>query len=133
MAQECPVQSRRLGRHAQLLSASANAPSLRAGARGEGVAELQGVLADLGFSLPITFRSGQADGAYGAETETAVRDFQQRNGLVADGIAGRATITALDELIVANPMLDTADLAAERLQLAKTMGLPLANKPSAYW
>ncbi|RSM66622.1 hypothetical protein DMH03_05835 [Amycolatopsis sp. WAC 01376] len=36
-----------------------------------------------------------ADGVYGAGTESVVREFQRRAGLVADGIAGPRTLAAL--------------------------------------
>ncbi len=35
------------------------------------------------------------DGHYGSETEEAVKEFQENNGLVADGIAGQKTIEKL--------------------------------------
>ena len=35
---------------------------------------------------------GAVDGIYGPKTETAVRKFQQKNGLTPDGIAGPATL-----------------------------------------
>lgn len=35
------------------------------------------------------------DGIYGSQTESAVRDFQQRNGLQVDGFAGPETLRAL--------------------------------------
>jgi peptidoglycan hydrolase-like protein with peptidoglycan-binding domain len=36
-----------------------------------------------------------ADGAFGLGTKRAVRDFQAKNGLVADGIAGPNTLKKL--------------------------------------
>ena len=41
------------------------------------------------------FCSDQPTGAFTAGTTTAVRSFQRAHGLVADGIAGRATLAAL--------------------------------------
>ena len=38
---------------------------------------------------------GEADGVYGQETYDAVRLFQQRNGLTADGVAGSQTLAAM--------------------------------------
>ena len=38
---------------------------------------------------------GTIDGSYGPSTESAVKQFQQAHGLVADGIAGSKTIAAL--------------------------------------
>ena len=35
------------------------------------------------------------DGHYGSETEEAVKEFQENNGLVADGIAGQKTMEKL--------------------------------------
>jgi peptidoglycan hydrolase-like protein with peptidoglycan-binding domain len=56
---------------------------LKRGAHGEAVEKLQQRLA-IG-----------ADGRFGRGTEQAVRDYQMANGLVADGIAGPATLTRL--------------------------------------
>ena len=38
---------------------------------------------------------GPVDGVYGSKTTKAVRSFQQKNGLTADGVAGPATLKAL--------------------------------------
>ena len=59
-------------------------PTLRKGDRGESVKYLQELLNDHGFALA-------ADGKFGSGTETAVKNFQQKNGLTADGIVGPAT------------------------------------------
>jgi peptidoglycan hydrolase-like protein with peptidoglycan-binding domain len=61
---------------------------LRRGARGAAVAALQTALTARGHPLA-------ADGMFGPATERAVRAFQSRAGLVADGIAGSATMAAL--------------------------------------
>ena len=41
------------------------------------------------------YYSGSADGIYGPKTKSAVKSFQQKNGLVADGIVGKKTAAAL--------------------------------------
>jgi N-acetylmuramoyl-L-alanine amidase len=38
---------------------------------------------------------GPVDGVYSSEVEAAVREFQRRNSLSEDGIAGQATMRAL--------------------------------------
>jgi peptidoglycan hydrolase-like protein with peptidoglycan-binding domain len=53
---------------------------LKQGTRGDAVKKLQEKLA-VG-----------ADGQFGPGTEKAVRDYQQKNGLVPDGAAGPATL-----------------------------------------
>lgn len=55
--------------------------------------ELQLKLNKLGYSC------GTADGIFGKNTETALLKFQEENGLSADGYAGPATFTKLDQLI----------------------------------
>ena len=65
--------------------------TIRKGAKGPTVVEAQGLLLRAGYSLP---RHG-ADGSYGAETEAAVKAFQQAHGLKADGIVGPKTWAAL--------------------------------------
>ncbi len=63
--------------------------TLRYGMQGEDVALVQQRLIELGFL------SGSADGEYGTSTMKAVKAFQQRNGLSADGIAGTKTYKVL--------------------------------------
>jgi peptidoglycan hydrolase-like protein with peptidoglycan-binding domain len=58
------------------------------GAVGPAVRQIQIALVALGYPLDV-------DGGYGPRTEAAVRDFQQRNGLEVDGIAGPDTQVAL--------------------------------------
>ena len=66
-----------------------NMPTLRRGNQGEAVEELQALLnAKFGFSLEI-------DGNFGKATETAVKEFQKKNGLTADGVVGKKTWAAL--------------------------------------
>ncbi len=62
--------------------------TLRYGAKGDEVRQLQKALKDLGYSV-------SADGDYGALTQMAVKYFQMCNGLEADGVAGNATLSLL--------------------------------------
>ena len=65
------------------------ASTLRKGARGSEVRALQAALKDLGFYTM------KIDGIYGKGTVSAVRAFQRKNGLKADGIAGPKTLAKL--------------------------------------
>lgn len=62
---------------------------LKQGASGGEVKEVQRRLKMWGYY------SGEVDGIYGSATTEAVRYFQQKNGLTADGIAGKKTFEAL--------------------------------------
>ncbi len=64
-------------------------PSLSIGSSGDSVRALQQALIDQGFNL------GTADGRFGAKTAEAVRQFQSRNGLTADGKVGPMTAAKL--------------------------------------
>ena len=102
------LRSRRFAAESQLQSASRDAPPLRPGITGAGVAALQDALVDLGYKLPRSFAShGRADGIYGPETEAAVRTFQTDECLAVDGRAGTETLGKLDDIIVDTPGLDS--------------------------
>jgi N-acetylmuramoyl-L-alanine amidase len=60
--------------------------------RGDDVAALQQRLNGLGFD------AGRGDGILGEQTAAALRDFQRNAGIAVDGIAGPATLAALDRL-----------------------------------
>ena len=62
---------------------------LKQGSNGGEVKELQRRLKDWGYY------NGAVDGIYGKGTVEAVKKFQKKNGLVADGIAGIETYKAL--------------------------------------
>lgn len=59
------------------------------GSRGEEVKKIQTKLKNWGYY------SGSVDGVYGWQTENAVKNFQRKNGLKADGIAGTQTLNAM--------------------------------------
>ena len=61
--------------------ALSNCDILRRGNRGDGVRRLQQALIEKGYL------TGSADGSYGPKTESAVYDFQWKNGISASGVA----------------------------------------------
>lgn len=64
-------------------------PTLNVGSRGVSVSQLQQLLLDNGFN------PGTVDGIFGSMTYSAVVAFQRSKNLVADGIVGVMTWTAL--------------------------------------
>ncbi len=63
-------------------------PTLKKGAKGPAVSQLQERLNAHGAGLAV-------DGSFGPKTDRAVRAFQQARGLVVDGICGKNTWAAL--------------------------------------
>lgn len=59
------------------------------GSRGETVKTIQRKLKRWGYY------SGSVDGIFGSQTKAAVKKFQAKNGLTADGIVGKQTLAAL--------------------------------------
>jgi peptidoglycan hydrolase-like protein with peptidoglycan-binding domain len=71
-------------------------PTFKRGSSGGGVSSLQRALGALGTDLAV-------DGSFGPNTERAVRDFQKRRGLEADGIVGPATKAAIGAALGGRP------------------------------
>ncbi len=65
---------------------------LRQGMNGMNVLKLQQNLVELGYSL-------STDGVFGPHTESALMDFQKKNGLNPDGIAGPITLQKIVDLL----------------------------------
>jgi len=86
---------------------------LRKGDRGPAVLKIQQALMDSGFPLP---RFG-ADGIFGNETDSALKNYQRARGLTADGIVGPLTMGRLDADFASSP--GTPDATG----LALTVGL----------
>ena len=89
--------------------------SLRHGDRSQAVRTLQKNLNNHGAKLDV-------DGSYGDNTEAAVRAYQLKVGLVADGVAGNKTQTSLAGGDCAK-LLRNNDLIAA----AERLGVPLAS------
>lgn len=88
--------------------------TLRHGDRSQAVRDLQRKLIDRGAKI-------SADGVYGDATEAAVRTYQHRAGLVADGIAGPKTLASLQGADCAH-LLKNSDM----VRAADRLGVPLA-------
>ena len=61
----------------------------RRGSTGDEVTQIQKKLKQWGYY------NGDIDGIFGSRTEAAVKSFQRKNGLTADGIAGPQTLAAM--------------------------------------
>lgn len=60
-------------------------PTYKKGSSGNDVIRIQNSLKEAGFF------TGKADGVFGSQTEAAVKAFQLKSGLTADGVVGTAT------------------------------------------
>ena len=69
--------------------------AIKKGSSGTNVRRLQQALIGLGFL------TGKVDGKYGSKTEAAVAAFQKAYGLSVDGNAGRRTMIALKNTVIA--------------------------------
>ncbi|MBQ8025049.1 MAG: spore cortex-lytic enzyme [Oscillospiraceae bacterium] len=65
------------------------AAAYKKGSSGSVVTQIQQKLSQWGYY------SGTVDGVYGSQTEKAVRQFQRKNGLTVDGVAGKQTLAAM--------------------------------------
>ena len=66
----------------------ANIPFAQRGTTGPLAAAIQAALCEAGHSLDI-------DGEFGPNTEKALREYQEKNGLEIDGVVGPATYAKL--------------------------------------
>jgi putative chitinase len=93
---------------------------LKLGDSGPDVSELQGRLQSLGFS------PGAMDGEFGQATTAAVLAFQKAKGLLADGVAGPRTLTALG-LVGSDNLPDSTGQASVQVVSQMFPATPLAN------
>ena len=80
--------------------------SLRKGATGTAVKTLQTNLKKLGFY------TAYVDGSFGSTTESAVKAFQKKYGLTADGVAGSATLKKIESAVAS---ASSGKITTERL------------------
>ena len=81
-----------------LMSPDAKPNGMMLGEQGDAVARVQQLLSDYGY-----LNSGNVTGYYGEITEQAVRNFQSRNGLTADGQVGVQAMAKLTSDNVRRP------------------------------
>ena len=81
------------------------------GSQGSDVTELQKLLNKIGYSL-------KEDGIFGSKTQSAVTDFQKKNNLAVDGIAGKLTWSALGN--IADKVLSSANEVVSSANEAKS-------------
>ena len=91
------------------------------GSQGESVKTLQNLLNQQGYSL-------DEDGIFGAKTQAAVKDYQKKNGLLLDGIAGDQTWGSL--LSAAAPVQQQAAPAISDATMAALQELERGYTPS---
>ncbi|MBE3563953.1 MAG: peptidoglycan-binding protein [Hydrogenibacillus schlegelii] len=73
---------------ATTVTGSSSSVTLRRGSSGDDVRRMQQMLVSAGYKVSV-------DGKFGPQTEATVRQFQKDRGLIADGVVGRQTMTAL--------------------------------------
>ena len=87
---------------------------LSVGSQGPDVVRIQVSLNRISQNYPAIPKIYPVDGVFGAQTEAAVRKFQEIFGLAADGVVGRATWYELVRLYVAILRLAELNSAGQR-------------------
>ena len=129
------LKTRRLGQDPQLQRASSPVPNapLGSGSAGSGVAEIQDLLADLGYDLTRSMKKKGADGIFGPETLAAVKGFQQDYGLKADGLVGPKTLATMEDVIRRYPALETPCPFKEAAVTAYDSSVSVYDRHTASW
>ncbi len=100
------MKSRRFSSDLQLLDVEANKIVLKNGGKGTGVGNVQAFLHLVGNRLPKSIKQGQPD-----------------------GIVGRLTLAAMDQVIVDKPVLDTASPSDYAADVLAGSGRPVGDRP----
>lgn len=103
--------------------------NLSYGSKGSEVKKLQEELNKQGYKLDV-------DGIYGNKTQSAVRDYQSKNGLSVDGIAGVQTTGALYKApfnAVTPQTTETAAQAAVKPTYTQSSDIAAAKKAVKDW
>jgi len=97
--------------------------TIRRGSKGADVRRCQKILVEDGYDVSI-------DGDFGYGTEVAVKDFQKKSGLTADGIVGTNTWNAL---FTVESAFTPQEPLPPILQKAKDEGYEIWNEPYRLW
>ena len=100
----------------------AQAATYRQGSSGEQVRVIQTKLKNWGYY------DGAVDGVFGSQTTQAVKYFQRKNGLTADGIVGPATLKALGMSGGGTPAQDASVDLLARVISAEARGEPYSGQ-----
>lgn len=95
--------------------------TLSKGSKGEAVSKLQLMLNALGFDC------GEVDGSYGAKTVAAVKAFQEKYGLLIDGIYGKSTAAMLEDVYEKSKNKKTTPKDEEPVDSADSLETELAE------
>ena len=107
------------------LAQSASADLYKKGSGGEVVSQIQTRLKNWGYY------DGAVDGVYGSRTEAAVRWFQEKNGLSADGQAGDQTLAALGISPSGGGGSESASQSGDLYLLARLISAEARGEPYA--
>ena len=105
------------------LAQSAAADLYKKGSTGDVVAEIQTRLKKWGYYF------GVVDGVYGSKTEEAVRWFQRKNGLSADGQVGNQTLAALGISPTSGKVSAMQDQSGDLYLLARLISAEARGEP----
>ena len=96
---------------------------LKIGSSGTQVRTLQTKLNNWGYD------AGTVDGIFGSKTQAAVKRFQQKNGLVADGIVGSKTAGALGMTLTSSSSSNSSYSSQDVYLLAKCIHAEARGEP----
>lgn len=96
---------------------------LKTGSSGTQVRTLQTKLNNWGYD------AGTVDGIFGSKTQAAVKRFQQKNGLVADGIVGSRTAAALGMTLTSSSSSNSSYSSQDVYLLAKCIHAEARGEP----
>ena len=96
---------------------------LKLGSSGSQVRTLQTKLNRWGYNC------GSVDGIFGSKTQTAVKQFQKNNGLVADGIVGAKTAQALGMTLSSSSSSNSSYNSSDIYLLAKCIHAEARGEP----